>query len=65
MVGEVSFQHVFDFAERVILTQANLGPRICLIEGIIDSEETFKVMDEGYALTLIGESCMKCVWHLR
>ena len=93
MVGEVSFQHVFDFAEGVILTQANLGPRTCLIEGIIDGEEdepffaivtseknlsvelgssasieideTFKVMDEGSTLTLIGESCMKCVWHLR
>ena len=93
MVGEVSFQYVFDFAERVILTQPNSGPRTCLIEGIIDGEEdepffpivtseknlsgelgssasigideTFNVMDEGYALTLIGESCMKCVWHLR
>lgn len=31
----------------------------------IETDETFKVMHEGYALTLIGQSDMNRVWHLR
>jgi hypothetical protein len=31
----------------------------------IETDETFKVMHEGYALTLIGQSDANRVWHLR
>jgi hypothetical protein len=31
----------------------------------IETDETFKVMHEGYALTLIGQSDMNRVWHVR
>ena len=31
----------------------------------IETDETFKVIHEGYALTLIGQSDMNRVWHLR
>ena len=31
----------------------------------LETDETFKVMNEGYALTLIGQSDMNRVWHLR
>ena len=31
----------------------------------LETDETFKVMHEGYALTLIGQSDMNRVWHLR
>jgi hypothetical protein len=31
----------------------------------IETDETFKVMHEGYALTMIGQSDMNRVWHVR
>ena len=31
----------------------------------IETDETFKVMHEGYALTLIGQSDMNRIWHLK
>ena len=31
----------------------------------LETDETFKVIHEGYALTLIGQSDMNRVWHLR
>jgi hypothetical protein len=31
----------------------------------IETDETFKVIHEGYALTLIGQSDMNRVWHVR
>ena len=31
----------------------------------LETDETFKVMHEGYALTLIGQSDMNRVWHVR
>lgn len=31
----------------------------------IETDETFKVIYEGYALTLIGQSDMNRVWHVR
>jgi hypothetical protein len=31
----------------------------------IETDENYKVMHEGYALTLIGQSDMNRVWHVR
>lgn len=31
----------------------------------IETDETYKVIHEGYALTLIGQSDMNRVWHIR
>lgn len=31
----------------------------------LETDETYKVMHEGYALTLIGQSDMNRVWHVR
>lgn len=31
----------------------------------IETDETYKVMHEGYALTLIGQSDSNRVWHIR
>ena len=92
-VGAVSLQHIYDFAESVLMTPETGDHEACCIDCIIDTEkdepffavvlttkkllseldssvpietdETFKVMNEGYALTLIGQSDMNRVWHLR